>query len=159
FLPIGTPLDLLHAFAGDQRPRTRGRHCLRFWRLLQVLVIEGEGFVIVVDLGQIGIGEDVRQDAPLRPDSRFDLAVLLTTPAAIPALLVFPVLRIADAGFGLDVVEPCVFHAFPVRPNVLAGDRAGVAPDALVEIEYHRDLRADFHSAASILGATGRGSG
>ena len=93
------------------------------------------------------------------PMLRLDLAVLLATPAAVPALLVFPFLRIADAGLGLDVVEPGVFHAFAVGPNVLAGDRAGVAPDALVEVQHHRDLRADFHSAASILGATGSGAG
>ena len=159
FLPIGAPLDLLHALAGDQRARARGRHRRHFRRLLQVLVVEGERLVVVVDLRQIGIGEDIGQHPPFRTDARLDLAVLLAAPAAVPAFLVFPILRIADARLGLDVVEPGVFHAFPAGPDVLAGDRTGVTPDALVEIEHHRDLGADFHSAASILGATGRGSG
>ena len=88
------------------------------------------------------------------PMLRLDLAVLLAAPAAVPALLVLPLLGIADAGLGLDIVEPGVFHAFAVGPHVLAGDGTGVTPDALVEIQHHRDLSADFHSAASILGAT-----
>ena len=95
----------------------------------------------------------------LRADARLDLAVLLALPAAVPALLVLPVLGIADAGLGLDIVEPCVFHAFAAGPHVLAGDRAGVTPDALVEVQHHRDLSADLHSAASNCGATVSGSG
>ena len=81
-----------------------------------------------------------------------ELAVALADPAAVPTVLVLPVLGVADAGLGLDVVEPGVFHALAVGPNVLAGDGAGVTPDALVEVQHHGDLRADFHSAASILG-------
>ena len=127
-------------------------------RLLQVLVVERERLVVVVDLRQIGIGENIRQYPPLRADARLDLAVLLAPPAALPALLVFPIPRIADAGLGFDVVEPGVFHALAAGPHVLAGDRAGVAPDALVEVQHHCDLRADFHSAASIVGAIAEGS-
>ena len=126
-------------------------------RLLQVLVVEGEGLVVVVDLGQIGIGEDLGQHAPFAADLRLQLAVLLAHPAAVPAVLVLPVLGVADAGLGLDVVEPGVFHALAVGPNVLAGDRAGVTPDALVEVQHHGDLRADFHSAASIFGSNAQG--
>src|SRR5690606_18854455 len=79
-------------------------------------------------------------------------------PTAVPLLLVLPFLGITDAGLGLDVIEPGVFDAFAVGPHVLAGDRAGVAPDALVEVEHHADLSADSHSAASILSANGRSS-
>ena len=64
---------------------------------------------------------------------------------------------IADAGLGLDIVEPGVFHAFAAGPHVLAGDGAGVAADALVEVQHHRDLRADFHSAVSIWRSAGFG--
>ena len=130
-----------------------------FRRLLQVLVVEGERLVVVVDLRQIGVGEDVGQHAPLAADARLDLAVLLAPPAAVPALLVLPILGIADAGLGLDVVEPGVFHAFAVGPHVLAGDGAGVTADAFVEVQHHRDLRADFHSAASISWRDRQGSG
>ena len=92
-LPVRTPFDLLHALAGDQRARPRGREGLELGRLLQVLVVEGEGLVVVVDLRQVGIGEDVGEDAPLAADPRLDLAVALARPAAVPALLVLPVLR------------------------------------------------------------------
>ena len=110
-LPVRAPFDLFHALAGDQRTRSRCRRSLQFRRLLQVLVVEGEGLVVVVDLGQVGIGEDVGEHPPLRADARLDLAVPLAPPAAIPAVLVFPVLRVTDARLGLDVIEPGVFHA------------------------------------------------
>ena len=144
-LPVRAPFDLLHALAGDERARARRRKGLQLRRLLQVLVVEGEGLVVVVDLGQVGIGEDLGQHAPFAADLRLQLAVPLAHPAAVPAVLVLPVLGIADAGLGLDVVEPGVFHALAVGPNVLAGDRAGVTPDALVEVQHHGDLCADFH--------------
>src|SRR4029077_1911303 len=70
-------------------------------------------------------------------------------PRPLPPFLFFPILGIADAGLGLDIVEPGIFHAFAAGPNVLAGDRAGVAADAFVEIQHHRNLRADFHDTAS----------
>ena len=88
-----------------------------------------------------------------------DLTILLAHPAAIPALLVFPIFRIANAGFGFDVIEPGVFHTFAVGPDVLAGYRTGVAPDAFIEVQHHGDLRTDFHSAASNFGATAKDSG
>src|SRR5690606_10345430 len=125
----------------------------------QVLVIEGERLIVVVDLGQIGVGEDVCQHAPFRSDARLYAAVLLADPAAVPARLVFPVLRVADAGLGLDVVEPRVFHAFTAGPHVLACDGAGVAPDAFIEVQHHGDLSADFHSAASAVGILDRAGG
>jgi len=157
--PVRAPFDLFHALAGDQRTWASRWRCLQLWRRLEVLVIECEGFVVIVDFGQVRIGKNVRQHAPLRTDARLDLAVLLAPPAAIPAVLVFPVLGVANSGFCLDVIEPRVFHPFAIGPDILAGHRARVAPDALVEVKHHRDLSADFHSAASILGATGRGSG
>ena len=155
FLPVRAPFDLLDPLARNQRARTRGRHRRHFRRLLQMLVVERERLVIVVDLRQIRIGEDVRQHPPLAADARLDRAVALAFPAALPARLVFPVLRVADAGLGLDVVEPRVFHAFAAGPHVLAGDAAGVTPDALVEVQHHGDLSADFHSAASRRGVPG----
>src|SRR3546814_8116598 len=81
----------------------------------------------------------------------YDLAVLASDPTALPAVLVLPVFGITYAGLGLDVVEPDIFHAFTVGPNVLAGDRAGVAPNTLVEVEHHGDLCANLHSADSFF--------
>src|SRR5690554_949589 len=112
-------------------------------------VVEIERLVIVVDFRQIWIGEDFCQDPPFGADLGFDLAIGLAHPAAVPLLLVFPFLGVADARLGLDIVEPGVFDAFAVGPDVLAGHRTGVTSDALVEIEHHADLCADSHSAAS----------
>ncbi len=162
-LPVRSPFDLLHALAGDQRAGTRGRRGLQLRRLLQMLVVEGEGLVIVVNLGQVGIGEDLGEHTPFGAELWLDLAVRLAMPAAVPAFLVFPVLRVTDAGLGLDIVEPRIFHALAAGPNVLAGDRAGVTADTFVEVQHHRDLGADLHSAASkclpaIFGASSAGS-
>ena len=110
-----------------------------------MLVIEGEGLVVIVDFGQVGIGENLGQHPPFGADARLDLAVGFAGPAALPLFLVFPILGIADARLGLDIVEPGVFDAFAAGPHVLAGDRTGVAADAFVEVQHHRDLCADFH--------------
>ena len=144
-LPVRTPLDLLDALAGDQRPRAGGGEVLHLRRRLQVVVVEGEGLVEVVDLRQVGVAEDVGEDAPLGALLRLDVAAGVAHPAAVPALLVLPVLGVTDAGLGLDVVEPGVFDALAAGPDVLAGDRAGVAADALVEVQDLADLRADLH--------------
>ena len=78
---------------------------------VQMLVVEGERLVVIVDLGQVWIGEDLGEDRKAAALLRHDLAVLLALPSAAPALLVFPILRITDTGLGLDVVEPRIFHA------------------------------------------------
>ena len=56
-LPVRAPLDLLHALPGDQRARARHRLVLGLGRGMQVLVIEVERFVVVVDLGQVGLAK------------------------------------------------------------------------------------------------------
>src|SRR5262249_13828255 len=97
------------------------------------------------------------QHAELPSQARHKRAVGAAHPAAAPALLVLPVLRIADPGFGLDVVEPGVLHPFAIRPNVLAGHRARVTADALVEVEHHHDLSADLHLSPPFPAASARG--
>ena len=149
FLPVRAALDLFHALAGHQRARPRRRHRPGVRRGVKMLVVEGERLVVVVDLRQIGIGEDIGENAPFGAHARLELAVFLAQPAAIPALLVFPFLGIADAGLGLDIVEPGIFDAFARGPDILAGHRTGVAPDAFVEVEHHRDLRAYLHDTFS----------
>src|SRR5262249_37977266 len=149
FLPVRPPFDLVHRAAADERDRARDRRGRQLMCGMQEFVIEGERLVVVVDVGEMRIGEDLGEDRQAPALLRHDLAVLAALPAAAPALLVFPVLGIADAGLGLDIVDPRVFHAQTRGPDVLAGDRAGMAADALVEIHHHRDLGADLHDAAS----------
>ncbi len=64
---------------------------------------------------------------------------------AAPAFLILVGARIALSGPGFDVVEPHVLGTGPVRPRLLAGDRTGVAADALVEVHHHRHLCHDLH--------------
>jgi hypothetical protein len=119
---------------------------LHFGRRLQVVVVEGVGLVVVVDLRQVRVREDAHQQLPLAALARLDAAVGLADPAAIPLVLVLPLLRVADAGLGLNVVEPGVLDAGAAGPDVLAGHAAGVAADALVQIQDHADLCADLHA-------------
>ena len=147
--PVRAPDDLVHLLAGQHRHRARGGRRLRQGCVLQVFVVEGEGFVVVVDLRQVGVGEQVRQDAQLAALARFQLAGRGALPAALPLFLVFPFLGIADAGFRFDVVEPGVFDAVAAGPDVLAGDRASVAADALVQVQHHADLGAYPHDCFS----------
>jgi hypothetical protein len=51
--------------------------------------------------------------------------------------LIFPRRWIAGAGFRLDVIPPHVLRALTVGPNILAGNRTRVTPDAFVEMKDH----------------------
>ena len=148
FLPVRPPNDLVHLLAGDQAARPRSRRGAHLRRTLQVTVVEGERLVVIVDLGQVGVGENPHQQLPFRALPWLDVAIALANPAAIPLVLVLPFLGVTDAGLGLDVVEPGVFHARPAGPDVLAGDRTGVTADALVQVQHHADLRAYLHTAS-----------
>ena len=82
------------------RLRGGGRRMLHLGRRLQVVVVEGEGLVVVVDLRQVGVGEDLHQQLPLAALARHDGTIGLADPAAVPAVLVLPLLGVADAGLG-----------------------------------------------------------
>src|SRR5690606_4268436 len=110
-----------------------------------MLVIERERLVVVVDLRQVRIGEHVADNRELAALAWFEFAGRCAFPAAFPLLLVLPLLRVTDAGLGFDVIEPGVLHALTRGPYVLAGHRTGVAADALVKIQHHADLCANFH--------------
>src|SRR5690606_30677279 len=76
-------------------------------------------------------------------------------PAAQPLHLVLVAAGVPQPGPGLDVVEPDVLHAGAVGPRLLAGHRAGVAPDALVEVHDHGQLRHDLHVPPPVCGGPG----
>ena len=138
--PVWPPCDLVHALAVNQRARAGGRQVVTLRGAVQILVVEGEGFVIVVNLRHLRVGEDFRQHPQLAAETRGQLAGNTADPAALPGFLILPVFRIADAGLGFDVVKPGVLHAFAPGPDVFAGHRAGVTADAFIKIEDHANL-------------------
>ena len=143
-VPVGPPLDV-HRLAGELGVRARDRVAVAERRVDERLVVVGERLVVVVDRRQVGVGEDRQQLLDLAAGLQPQPALAVELPAAVPARLVGPLARIALARAGLDVVEPDVLGAGPVGPHLLAGHRAGVAADALVEVHHHRDLRLDVH--------------
>src|SRR5262249_24331015 len=109
-LPVRAPLDFVHSLPRDQRYWARRG---RGWHLgcrLEELVVVGERLVVVVDLRQVRIGEDLEQHAEPAPLLEPDAPVVLALPTSLPPLLILPVFWISDPGFGLDIVEPRVFH-------------------------------------------------
>src|SRR5581483_5417154 len=146
-VPVRPRLDL-HVPAGDHRDRPGGRLIVSLGGVEQLVELVRPRLVVVVDRRQRGVGEDVRERAAAALELQLQLPPSLL-PAALVALLVLPQGRVAGAGLRLDVVPPHVLGAFAVGPDVLAGDRAGVATDALVEVEDHRHLRADVHHHSS----------
>jgi len=65
-----------------------------------------------------------------------EFAVLLLKTAFI-LFLVFPARGVARTGLGLHIIPPHVLGAFAVGPDVLAGDAARVAANALIEMKNH----------------------
>ena len=149
-LPVRAPFQV-ERLPGDLGLRPCDRLVLLHRCRRQRLVVVRPRLVVVVERGQIGVEEQRRELAqpPAGPEPQLAPAQL---PAALPFLLVFPALRVADTRLRLDVVEPGVLDAAPVRPHVLAGDRAGVAADALVEVHHHRDLRPHLHQYVDLAG-------
>ncbi len=147
------PPPQVEALAGDLRLRPRRRLAVCRRRRDQVLVVVGPGLVVVVDARQVGVPEDVGQLVQLAAGAQLEAALAVELPAPAPLALVLVVARVAAAGLGLDVVEPGVLHAAPVGPDVLAGDRAGVTADALVEVHHHPHLGTDAHQYSTSVRA------
>ena len=149
-VPVRTPGDG-HGTAGDQRLRPRHRGVLLGGGAEQGVIVVGPGLVVVVDGRHRRVAEDRHQSLQSTARAQLQPASAVDHPAAAPALLVLPAARVPLAGSGLDVVEPHVLDAGPVGPGLFAGDRAGVAPDALVEVHDHRGLGHDAHRQYSTV--------
>ena len=138
--PVRTAGDLVHPLAGDQRARTGDRLMFALRRVMQILVVIIKRLVVIIDARQMRVGEDFSQQHRAIAHARLQFTVDFADPAALPFFLVFPVVRETDARLTFHVVEPGVFHPFPAGPDVFTGHRAGVAADALIEIQHHADL-------------------
>ena len=111
----------------------------------QRVVLVGPRLVVVRQARQLGVAEDAQQPLPPPAGAQLEPAPPGADPAALPPVLVLVAPGVAQAGPGLHVVEPHVLDAGPVGPRLLAGDRAGVAADALVEVHDHAHLGHDAH--------------
>src|SRR5690606_41057894 len=96
--------------------------------------------VVVFHIRKVRIDEVIGENPPAAALRGRDLAARRALPATLPFLLVLPLLRVADTGLGFDIVEPGVFNALARGPDILAGDRAGMAADTFIEVQHHRDL-------------------
>ena len=144
-VPVRAPLGG-HGFPRDQGVGPGHREVLLPRRSVQqVLVVVGPRFVVVVDLGHLRVAEDVEQLVEPAAALEAQPAALGDLPAALPFLLVLVLPGVAETRTGLHVVEPHVLGAGAVGPRLFAGDRAGVAADALVEVHHHRHLGHDSH--------------
>ena len=139
-LPVRPPLDL-HALLRDQRARARHGLMVLATRMDQRLVVVGPRLIVVVKLGLIGMVEELHEAHRLVRAGGERKVAVLDLPATLPLLLIFPILRVANARLRLDVVEVHVLRALAVRPDVLARDRASMAAEALVKVHDHRYLR------------------
>jgi hypothetical protein len=150
-VPVRAPLDRVHRLARQLRTGAGDRVVLGERRGDQLLVVVGPRLVVVVDHRHVRVREDAQEllDPAAGLEAQATLAIEL--PPSVPLFLVLPALRIAESRLGLDVVEPHVLGAGPIGPDLLAGDRAGVAADALVEVHHHSDLCLDLHSNLTSL--------
>src|SRR5450759_892766 len=100
--------------------------------------------IIIVHGRHVGMVENIDDRLRLTcgPEPKFIVRAL---PAALVLFLVFPSRGEPGAGLGLDIVPPHVLGALAVRPDVLAGETARMATDALVQVEHHRHLRSHVH--------------
>ena len=76
--------------------------------------------------------KDVSEDSQGSPGLEPQIP-LLCFPATLESPLIFPGLRKTNTRLSLDIVPPHVLGASSTRPQGLAGHRARVTVDALVE--------------------------
>ncbi len=128
--------------AVDEGAGRRGGHVVAERCREEVVVVVGPRLVVVVQRGQFGVGEQPGEPPGPAAAAR-DETPVLELPAAAPGVLVLVAAGVALAGPGLDVVEPRVLGARSVGPGLFAGDGAGVAADAFVEVHHHGHLGHD----------------
>lgn len=145
-VPIRSGLNRVTVLASDHRNSTGRGLIIPLRSVEEVLVIVGPGFEIVINTREIGVIKDVRESPPLALKAKAALPrARVTLPPTTILLLVLLKGPVADTGLCLNVIPEDVLGALTICPDVLAGDRAGVATDALVKVEDHRKLGTDVH--------------
>ena len=154
-VPVGAAVDVDRP-AGELGDRRRGRLSVAGGGGEEVAVAVGPRLVVVVEAGLVGVVEELGEAAQPALGAQGELAAADLPPSPV-LLLVLPARGVAGAGLGLDVVPPHGLGAGALGPDVLAGDRAGVAPDALVQVEDHRGVGTDVHGVAPSVQAQAGG--
>jgi hypothetical protein len=96
----------------------------------QFVIVISPGLVVFVDTGQIRVMKYVQQFS--RPTAGTEPELSSHLPATFVKSLILPLLRIANPRFGLHIVEPDVFGATPVGPDIFARNAAGMAAETFV---------------------------
>jgi hypothetical protein len=143
--PIRPPLDP-HWFIRDQGFGTDRWLVFSQRAGRELLIIIGPWLVIVIQAGHVGIVENGEQLFRSAAGLQGETAAI-GFPAATVPMLILPCLGIAYAGLGFHIVVPDVFSPGPVGPDVLAGDAAGMAADALVQVHDHGNLSLNRRSS------------
>src|SRR3989338_2931812 len=99
-----------------------------------MFVIEGEGFVIIINRRQIWVNKNVGQSAPFTTLLRLYFAIAFSLPSTFPLILISPIFWITNAWLGFNVIKPGIFNTTTRSPNILACNRASVTTNAFVEI-------------------------
>ena len=138
----GLDIDLLTIDHGDRLSSwlIRSLFCRK-----QVLIIVRPRLVVIVHAGHVRIMENVGDDLFLAGRLDAERPVVVSFKATLVLFLIFPLRRKTGAGLRFDIVPPHVFCALAIVPDILAGHAAGMAPNALVQVKHHGDLRTDFH--------------
>ena len=137
-LPVGPPF-YLHALLGNQGTGAGHRLMILALGVDERFVIVSPRLVIIVHFRLVGMIEELGQPFQFGTGTQTQLAVF-ELPATLPFFLIFPMLGIADAGLGFYIIEVHVFRTLAVGPDILAGDGARMAANALVKIHDHRNL-------------------
>ena len=96
----------------------------------QLVIIIGPGLIVFVDIRKIRVVKNLQQFS--RPTAGSETELSSHLPATFVKSLILPLLRIANPWFGLHIVEPDVFSATPVGPDIFAGNTAGMAAETFV---------------------------
>lgn len=105
-----------------------------------MLIIEGKGFIVIIDLWNYWVGENFVNYFYFVVQMGFYFVINIMNLIVLLFLLVFLVFGIVDIWFSFDVIELCVFYFFMFGLDVFIGDGVGVIVNIFIEIQYYFNL-------------------
>lgn len=116
-------------------------------RIDEIFIIVRPGLIVIIDGRQVRIVENLQKFGRTAAGQKLQ-SVVPDRPTAFPVLPAFPPFGIAYSRFGFHIVVPDIFSALPVGSYIFAGDAAGVAAEAFVEIHDHGQLSSNLHTSS-----------